>query len=133
MPLYWTIDSKERVFTGSGEGDVTFADAIALLDALAGAKALSYRKLFDGRAVQSSMSGDELLSVCFRIRAYHEQGPVGALAIVCTAEQTVTFARLLGALAAAERPIKMFSGLRQARTWLDYQRGKVPAANLPRP
>jgi hypothetical protein len=41
--------------------------------------------------------------------------------------------RLLGALAAAERPIKMFSGLRQARTWLDYQRGKVPAANLPGP
>ena len=43
MPLYWTIDSKERLFTGSGEGDVTFADAMALLDALAGAKALSYR------------------------------------------------------------------------------------------
>ena len=40
MPLYWTIDSKERLFTGSGEGDVTFADAMALLDALAGAKAL---------------------------------------------------------------------------------------------
>ena len=53
MPLYWTINSKERLFTGSGEGDVTFADAMALLDALAGAKALSYRKLFDGRAVQS--------------------------------------------------------------------------------
>jgi hypothetical protein len=44
MPLYWTIDSKERLFTGSGEGDVTFDDAMALLDALAGAKALSYRK-----------------------------------------------------------------------------------------
>jgi hypothetical protein len=35
MPLYWMIDSKERLFTGSGEGDVTFADAMALLDALA--------------------------------------------------------------------------------------------------
>ena len=121
MPLYWTIDSKERLFTGSGEGDVTFADAMALLDALAGAKALSYRKLFDGRAVQSSMTGEELLTVCAKIRAYHEQGPVGALAIVCTPEQTVTFARLLGALAAADRPIKMFPGLRQARTWLGYQ------------
>jgi hypothetical protein len=43
MPLYWMIDSKERLFTGSGEGDVTFADAMALLDALAGAGALSYR------------------------------------------------------------------------------------------
>jgi len=123
MPLYWTIDSKERLFTGSGEGDVTFADAMALLGALAGAKALSYRKLFDGRAVQSSMSGDELLSVCFRIRAYHEQGPVGALAIVCTPEQTLEFARLLGALAAADRSIKLFPSLRQAQTWLGLHRG----------
>ena len=131
--MYWTIDSKERLFTGSGEGEVTFADAMALLDALTGAKALSYRKLFDGRAVQSPMTGEELLALCARIRGYHEQGPVGALAIVCTPDQTVAFARLLGALAAADRPIKMFSGLRQARTWLDYQRGKVPAANLPRP
>jgi hypothetical protein len=122
MPLYWTIDSKERLFIGSGEGDVTFADAMALLDALAGARALSYRKLFDGRTVKSSMTGEELLAVCAKIRAYHEQGPVGALAIVCTPEQTVTFARLLGALAAADRPIKMFARLQQARTWLDNQR-----------
>ncbi|GEP59872.1 hypothetical protein [Reyranella soli] len=122
MPLYWTIDSKERLFTGSGEGDVTFADAMALLDALAGARAQSYRKLFDGRAVRSSMTGEELLTVCAKIRAIHEQGPVGALALVCTPEQTVTFAPLLGALAAADRPIKMFPGLRPANTWLAYQR-----------
>ena len=51
MPLYWTIDSKERLFTGGGEGDVTLADAMALLDALVGAGALSYRKLFGALAI----------------------------------------------------------------------------------
>ena len=122
MPLYWTIDSKNRLFTGVGEGEVTFHDAISLLKALAGAKALSYRKLFDGSAVQSTMTGEELLSVCAKIRAYHEEGPVGALALVGTAEQTVRFARLLGALAAADRPIKVFNSLRQARAWLGVQR-----------
>jgi hypothetical protein len=122
MPLYWTIDSKQRLFTGTAEGEVTLADAMSLLEALAGAKALSYRKLFDGRAVQSAMTGEELLAVCAEIRVCHELGPVGALAIVCTPEQTVTFARLLGALAAADRPIKLFSSLRQAGTWLDLQR-----------
>jgi hypothetical protein len=123
MSLYWKIDSKERLFTGTGEGDATFADAMSLLDALAGAGALSYRKLFDGRAVQSSMTGEELLAVCARIRAYHDEGPVGALAIVGTDEQFDTFARLLGALAAADRPMKMFTSLRQARNWLDQQTG----------
>ena len=122
MALHWMIDSKERLFTASGEGDVTLADAMSLLEALAGSGALPYRKLFDSRAVQSSMTGEELLAVCAIIRSYHEQGPVGALALVCTAEQTVIFARLLGALAAADRPIKMFRSPRQARAWIDLQR-----------
>ena len=118
MPLYWTIDSKNRLFTGSGEGEVTLTDAMSLLDALAGAKALSYRKLFDGRAVQSTMTADEVLAICARIRAYHDQARVGALAMVGTHEQTVRFSRLLGALASADRPMKV---LRQARAWLDQQ------------
>ena len=36
MPLYWTINFKERLFTGSGEGGVTFADATALLECTSG-------------------------------------------------------------------------------------------------
>jgi hypothetical protein len=100
MPLYWTIDSKERLFTGVGEGEVTFADALSLLEA---------------------MAGEELLAVCAKIRALHEQGPVGALAMVGTQDQTLKFARLLGALAAADRPTKVFTTPRKARTWLDQQ------------
>jgi len=118
MPLYGTIDSKERLFTGSGEGEVTLADAMELLDTLAGAGALSYRKLFDGRAVCSAITGDDLLAVAAKIRAYHEEGPMGALAIVGTHDQFDIFARLLGALAAADRPRKVFTSLRQAGTWL---------------
>jgi len=121
VPLYWTIDSKKRLFTGVGEGEVSLADAMSLLEALAGAGALSYRKLFDGRAVQSTMSGDELLALCAKIRTYHDQGPIGAVAMVGTPEQTVRFARLLGALASADRPMKVFTSLRQARNWLDQQ------------
>ena len=121
MPLYWTIDSKQRLFTGVGEGEVTFDDAMSLLEALAGARALAYRKLFDGRAVQPTMTGDELLVVCAKIRSYHEEAPPGALAMVVTPEQSVGCARLLGALAAAERPMKVFTNVQKARTWLDQQ------------
>jgi hypothetical protein len=119
MPLYWTIDSKARLFTGLAEGNVSLNDAIDLLDAMAGAKAMTYRKLFDGRAAIASMSPDELLSLCARIRSYHDQGMMGALAIIATPEQTVVFARLLGALASAKRPIKVFENPRQARNWIE--------------
>jgi hypothetical protein len=121
MPLYWIIDSRKRLFVGSGDGEVSLADAMSLLEALAGAGALSYRKLFDACRVQSPMTDDELLALSAKIRAYHDKGPVGALAIVATREQTVRFARLLGALAAADRPMRMFVNLRQARNWLDQK------------
>ena len=123
MPLYGTIDSRERLFTGVGEGEVTIADAMSLLQALGAAKALSYRKLFDGRAVPSAMTSDELLEVSAKIRAYHDQGPVGALAMVCTPERTVKFARRLGALAAADRPMRMFTVCnRRAPGWTNSLR-----------
>ena len=91
---------------------------MSLLEALAGARALSYRKLFDGRVVQSMMTSEELLAVCAKIRSYHDQARVGALAMVATPEQAERFGRLLGALASADRPMRMFAGLRQARIWL---------------
>lgn len=41
--------------------------------------------------------------------------------MVATPEQTVRCARLLGALAAADRPMKMFTDLNKARSWLGQQ------------
>jgi len=78
-----------------------------------------YRKLFDGRAAIPTMTPDEMLSLCANIRSYHDRGMMGALAIVATPEQTMLFARLLGALASAKRPIKMFENPRQARNWIE--------------
>jgi hypothetical protein len=121
MPLYWTIDSKARLFTGVAEGNVTMSDAVDLLEAMAGAKAMAYRKLFDGRAAIPTLTADEMLSLCARIREYHEQGMMGALALVATPEQTMVFARLLGALASAKRPIRVFTSPRQARNWIEDQ------------
>jgi hypothetical protein len=121
MPLYWTIDSRARLITARAEGDVSLNDAFALLEAMSGACALSYRKIFDGRAGASSLTGEEILALSAKIRSYHEQGAMGALAMVATPDQTQLFARVLGALATADRPMKVFSEFRQARRWIDEQ------------
>jgi len=121
MPLYWTIDSKARLFSAVADGNVSLSDAIQLLEAMAGGKAMAYRKLFDGRAATPTMTSDEMLSLCARIRSYHDQGMMGALALVATPEQTMVFARLLGALASAKRPIRVFTSPRQARNWIEEQ------------
>ena len=94
---------------------------MAFLRTLSGAKVTGYRKLFDGRDGTSSMSEQELLVICVEIRAHHSPGKVGALAIVSNPEQTEPFARVLGALALADRPMRLFDNPTRARNWLDAQ------------
>ena len=120
MPIYWTIDSRAQLVTAGAEGDVSLKEAMAFLRAVAGADAISYRKLFDGRAAGSSMSEQDLLVISAEVRTHHGLGSkVGALAIVADRDQTARFGRLLGALAMADRAMKLFDNLARARSWLD--------------
>ena len=118
MPVYWTIDSKQQLVVVTAEGDVTRADADGYLDAVEGGGALSYRKLYDGRAANVVMNHDEMMAVAFRMRSYHTH-PVGALAIVLAAEVAGPAMRMLGILATADRPLKLFTSLAPAQRWID--------------
>ena len=122
MPLYWIIDSRAELVSAEAEGDVSLAEAMAFLRTLSGAKIIGYRKLFDGRAGSSSMTAQELLMVTAEIRSHHDMGRVGALAIIANPEQTEPFARVLGALALADRPMRLFDSPTRARNWLSTGR-----------
>jgi hypothetical protein len=122
MPLYWTIDSRQQLVVVTAEGDVTRADADDYLDAIEGGGAVTYRKLYDGRAGNVAMNRDEMMAVAVRFRSYHHR-PVGALAIVLPHDKAEPVARMLGILASAERPLRLFTSLAPARRWID---GLVP-------
>ena len=121
MPLHWIIDSRAELVSVVAEGDVSLSDAMTFLRTLTGAKVTGYRKLFDGRNGSSSMSEQELLMICVEIRSHHSLGKVGALAVISNPEQTEPFARVLGALALADRPMRLFDNTARARNWLDAQ------------
>ena len=121
MPLYWIIDSRAELVTATAEGDVSLTEAMAFLRTISGAKVTGYRKLFDGRAGTSSMTAQELLMITAEIRSHHSLGEVGALAIIANPDQTEPFARVLGALALADRPMRLFDSPTRARKWLDAQ------------
>ena len=118
MPVYWTIDSKRQLVVVTAEGDVTHADAEDYLDVIEGGGALGYRKLYDGTGGNVVMSHDEIMAIAARFRSYHHR-PVGALAIVLPHDKTEPVARMLGVLASADRPMRLFINLAQARRWID--------------
>ena len=122
MPLHWTIDSQLRTVDIVAEDEVTVADAMAFFDAIEEAEALPYNKLFDGRRGRAAMTAEELMAIVVRIRSQHGLSTMGALAVVASPEQAHHIARILGAAAVADRPLKVFDELRTARRWFEAQR-----------
>jgi len=119
MPLHWTIDSTSNLVTIVAEGDVTAQDIETYLKAVVDGGALTYRKLFDGTKAETSMKAEDMLALGVRFRAFHTQGPVGPLAIVFPDGRADLVARMLGILATADRPMRVFRSVALARRWIE--------------
>ena len=81
---------------------------------------------FDGRMVYTTadtkMPPDEILALGVRMRAAHtEDRTLGALAAVVPDDKIELVSRVLGMLAAAKRPMRVFSTLAPAQEWLQRQ------------
>ena len=91
MPVHWKIDSDTRLMSVKAEGLVAREEFEAMLDAMEGADAVGYVKLFDGRGADTAMDLAELMAIGVRIKALHARQaprPVGALAIVIDGDKS---------------------------------------------
>lgn len=118
MPVHWKIDSRKRLLTVVAEGEVTRCDADAFLDVLESGGFVSYRKLFDGMAGATSMTAEDFMAIGVRIRTGHQAGSVGALAVALTSEKAQLVSRVLGIMASAKRPMRLFDNVEDARRWI---------------
>lgn len=118
MPLHWSIDPEYELVNVIAEGDVIRSEVIELLDAMASREAMAYRKLFDGTNGSTSMVAEDLRALGVRMREYHAFGPMGPLALVLPPDKADIVLPVLGLLAAADRPMRIFTGRQKARRWL---------------
>lgn len=118
MPSYWNISSRNHLVELEAEGPLTLADWREFLATMEGAKAVAYRKLLNARTAVLEMSDQELMQVLAMARSHHEQYQAGPLAIVLPSEQIDQWSRIIGALAAADRPFRISKSERTARRWL---------------
>ena len=119
MPLHWTVDSKERLVIAIAEGDVTRAEIEDYITVMNGAGTVSYRKLFDGSRGDTTMTEQDMLAIGVQIRARHAvAGPLGPLAFVVSPAKSELVSRVLGILATADRPMRLFSEFEPARRWI---------------
>jgi hypothetical protein len=119
MPLHWTIDSRRGLFVATAVGIVDKADADRMIDVLVASNILGYRKLFDGTEGDTKMGAVDILALGVRMRELHAAGPMGPLAVVVPEDKYVLLSRVLGMLAAAKRPMRIFNDRRKALQWLE--------------
>jgi hypothetical protein len=121
MPVRWTIDVDKRFMDVVATGDVTRPEVEAFLDAVMANGALGFGKLFNAGRARTSMAPQELLALGMRMRSMHFEGPMGPLAVVVPPEKGEQLDRMLGMIAAADRPMRIFVDLRRARRWIADQ------------
>jgi hypothetical protein len=118
MPIYWLIDSRSRRVVVTAEGKVTRAEFEEYLEAVTGAGANSYGKIFDGTRGEIAMAAEDMAALAARFRQLHAQLH-GPLAIVLAPARRVQLEPVLGALAAANRPLRLFTSKLSALRWID--------------
>jgi hypothetical protein len=121
MPIHWTISKPTKLVVAVCKDVVTRTDIEGYLDAVVVADVLGYRKIFDLTQAEVDLPDDDMMALGARIRAYATTGAIGPLAIVAATPESHERAHLFAALADAQRPIKIFAELHEARQWLDAQ------------
>lgn len=123
MPLHWTVDSKERLVITIADGDITREEAESYLTAVNGAGTHTYRKLFDGSRGETRMTSEDMLAIGAQIRGWQAAGggKPGPLAVVVPPHKAELVSRVLGILATADRPMRIFSEAEPARRWIASQ------------
>lgn len=119
MPIHLTVDHAAQLMTAIAEGDISKQDFEEFLDATVSENTGGYRKLFDGRNATTHMSAEDVFAFGIRMKTRHGIEKTGPLAVVMTAEHYDLVSRVLGMLATAERPMRIFEDLETAHKWLE--------------
>jgi hypothetical protein len=119
MAIHWVINSRSKLIVATAEDGFTFKEALDYLKMIAGADALDYRQLLDISQAVARMSSAEAMELGVHIRTYQSRSAAGPLAIVVPDRQSDLIARLLGIMAMAQRPMRLFGSREAAFKWLE--------------
>jgi hypothetical protein len=117
MPIEVQVNHPDRMVIGVARGTVTAADLDHFVEELGRAQAYRYRKLLDFMAGIWALTEEEIEAFSERVRNTPRERRSGPVALV-TAEASSPFARIFTQLTGGKRPVKVFTSIHAARTWL---------------
>lgn len=100
-------------------GIVVLQEILDYFDALVVQDAMSYPKLIDAREAEPQFSDADVMVLGARVSAYAAFDPRGPVAAVATSQQAGGILQRFMNLGSAQRPMRLFSSVDEAREWLE--------------
>jgi len=121
MPIHMDIVPIHRLVVIVARGHVTADDISANAQELSAANVPSYAKILDFSSAKSELTREQIDRIAATVRGNAADGTRGPVAFVVNPDQP-GFAEAFTDATQAERPIKTFRSLHEARRWLDESR-----------
>jgi hypothetical protein len=118
LAVEYSIDHVRKIVTVRAHGAVVLKEVLDYFDAVTVQDAASYPKLFDAREAVPQLSDDDVMVLGARVSAYAAFDPRGAVAAVATAPQASAMLQRFMNLGGADRPMRLFTSVEDARAWL---------------
>lgn len=124
MPVTWEVVHPQRLVMVRTQGVLRLKDLEQYFDAMITNDLMLYDRLFDATDCEPDFSDHDILMLGARMSAYAVLGKRGPLAFVASRDAVRhVIARYLNLSDNSVRPAAVFDSLREARAWLEQQRG----------
>jgi hypothetical protein len=119
VPLQWTISHPQRLVLAVAKGEVAADEFSGYVAAIEAGQAAGYRKVFDISGLSGGLDDALLESIGRTVRDQARKHPIGPMAIVAASDDSYLQALAYVQHVAADRPLRIFRELHEARRWLD--------------
>jgi hypothetical protein len=119
LPVDFQIDHNKRFVDVRAHGVVVLQEILDYFDALVVQDAMAYPKLFDAREADPQLSDGDVMVLGARVSAYSAHDPRGPIAAVATGKRASEILQRFMNLGGAQRPMRLFSSIDDARAWLE--------------
>ncbi len=118
MPIHLDVFHPNRIVVVVARGAITSDDAVQAVREFVEKGMIHYRKIIDVSTARSDMDVEQLKGLAALIRSSPRAANRGPLAFVVD-RMGNSLAQVFAELTEAERPVKVFTSLSEARRWLD--------------
>jgi hypothetical protein len=119
MPIHIRVSHPDRQVVIVAHGTITAEEIQNAIREHWDTGLVHYRKLIDVAAAKSSADIERIKAMLMLIRAAPDAGKRGPVAFVVDGQRGETVRELEALTEEGERPLRVFTSLREARAWLD--------------